>query len=495
MVWEPPGPSGPQNPPPWPGAPTPDGDPFTRAEHDTRAAIADPWWTTAPPAHRAQALQPRLLALPDHSWWMYGAWARWYRLHPADTRWFPCPPPHPTTTRHAALPPGPGLPPPPVPPHLLPTGPDFAIDYGPPLAVAGKAVSGALAYRLRSVLTQAALAPPADYPLGWNHFLHGTPSTIAATWNTMLWCAAVPAFDPTLATTLLELWTPHLARPPADQGRLRWLPPPPLRTLIGLYTERLRAGRDDAAGQIIRCMVMTAQALRDDPRFRVRAAALLSIIEPIQTGPALDHHALGYGDQAVEREWTSRCPPTLGAALFPDTAPGERLQLACYDLATALTPLCGQPEDDDATEPRHAAIALLAADLAGYRPDLAPPIGDWLDPELRTLLGEITTDTAHPLRALWPAHGRPAEHLTPGTPQTALEILSAAAAADFAWARLGDGVPVPDDGFPVPDAYAHALDELQATTRPLTTETPALPAADPGPDTPHPEALSSTPGA
>lgn len=41
---------------------------------------------------------------------------------------------------------------------------------------------------------------------------------------------------------------------------------------------RLRAGRPDAAGQIVRSMLMTAKALRDDPRFEIKAGALLSIL-------------------------------------------------------------------------------------------------------------------------------------------------------------------------------------------------------------------------
>lgn len=502
MVWGPPGPpTGPYGRPAWPadqgrapwptlpGAPggppwpppapypppeqpAPDGDAFTRAERDTRAAVAAPWWAGAAPLQRQQALLPLLVSLPDRSWWLYGAWARWYRWHPVDGRWYPAAPPQSTALRRSARPAA-GTGPPPVPLEILPAGPDFALDHGPPLAVAGRPVSGALLYRLRSVIGEAALAPPADYPLGWSHFLHGTPSTIAATWSAMLWCASVPVFDAGddgEGAGLLSLWEPYLAHPPARHGRLRWPAPVPLRALIGLYAERMRAGRPDAAGQIVRCMVMTAQALRDDPRFKMRASALLSVIEPLQVNPALDHPALPYGDEALEREWVSRCPPQLAAMMFTDTAPGEHFQMACYDLAEALRPMCGDPDEGGFTEPRHAVAALLAADLAGYRPDLAPPIGNWLDPEMRGLLGEVLARPDHALRRLWPVGGALPEGFRPADTGTALRALGAAAAVAVAWCRLAHGIPVPPDGFPVPDAFAAALEDLRS--RPATGEIP-----------------------
>ncbi|MFI0356098.1 hypothetical protein [Actinomadura sp. 9N407] len=435
-----------------------DADPFTTAEHLTRTAVTAPWWPAATPEQRRRALHPHLLTLTDHSWWLFAAWTRWYRWHPADGRWFPSPPPQATHTRRTAAH---GPTPPPVPTEILPTGADYLTDYGPPLAMVGTPLPGALTYRLRSVLSEAAQAPPADYPLGLGHFLHGTPSTIAATWSTLLWCASVPLFDPGLG--LLDLWKPHLAPSPVPAptsegpgtgGELRWLPPPPLHTLIGLYAERLRAGRANAAAQLVRCMVMTAQALRDDPRFRVRASALLSMIEPLQGNPTLDHRALPYGDQVLEREWRQRCPAPLSATLFADSAPGECLQLAFYDLATALRPLCGDPGDSNThIEPRHAATALLAADMAAYRPDLATPVGRWLDPELRALLTDILNDDGHPLRELWPA-------LTGDDPKTTIEVLSASAALGFAWCRLAGGIPIPPAGLTVTNALTAHLDTL-----------------------------------
>lgn len=437
-------------------------DPFQQAEHDIRATVAAPWWPTAAPIHRQQALAVRLLTLPDHTWWLYGAWARWYRRHPADGRWFPCPPPRDPVLRRSARYPQPGYAPPAIPAELLPTGPDFSYDFGTPLAVVAQPISGAARYRLQKIVSEAALAPSAEFPLGWHHFLHGTPSTVAATWSALLWCADAPLFDAAAGGPLLELWQPFLARPPAVQGRFRWLAAPPLTAITGLYAERLAAGRPDAAGQLARHMAMTAQALRDDPRFHTRATTLLAMIEPIQLNPAVDHHALAYGGQGVEREWLGRCPAPLVTALFADTAPGECFQLALYDLARTLEPLCGEPTAAGFVEPRHAALALLAADLGGYRPDLAEPVGDWLDPELRTLLAELLDRPGHPLRALWPVGGALPELLRRCAPPAALEVLGAMAALDFAWCQLAKGIPIPAGGFPVPDAFAVFLETPEA---------------------------------
>jgi hypothetical protein len=209
-------------------------------------------------------------------------------------------------------------------------------------------------------------------------------------------------------------------------------------------------------------MAMTAQALRDDPRFQVRATALLAMLEPIQLNPAVDHHALGYGEQAVEREWIKRCPAPLLSAVFGDIAPGECFQFAFYDLAVAVAPLCGEPDSTTFLEPRHAAIALIAADMAGYRPDLAGLVGTWLDPELRGLLLSVLEQPGHPLRGLWPVRGKMPEPFRPASASAALDVLSAAAALDFAWCRLAKGIPIPPDGFKVPEAFAAVLDEPPA---------------------------------
>jgi hypothetical protein len=468
----------------------PDADPFLAAEQRTRALVGAAWWPAAQPIQRFQAIAAHTLTLPDGSWWVFGAGGRWYRLHPADRRWYMCPPPEATLTRRAArgpapgpgrapatppgLRPGPGPAAPPgsgpgsgpgqpprIPPALLPAGPDLAAAAEPPVAVAGEPVPDNITFQLRQILSQAASAPADDYPLKWSFFDAGTPSTVAAAWAAMLWCARVPVFDGD--ASMLELWRPYLAAPLPGQGGLRWLMPPPLGSIAAVYAERLRAGRADAAGQLARFMVMTARALREDARFRFRADALLAMAEPILSRPDVDGQALGYGDRAVERRWMDRCPPSLAAALSWDTAPGERFAHAWYDLATAVRPLCGQPDSPGFVEPRAAATALLAADMAGYRPDLAGEVGGWLDPEARELLGTVLGEPGHALRTLWPVRGRLPETLPPVNTETLAVMLGAAAEMDLCWCRIaGGGVPIPPDGFAVPDACAMELAERRA---------------------------------
>src|SRR4051812_9034434 len=68
-------------------------DPFTTAERETKAMVSAAWWPAAPPQQRQHAVAGRVLALPDGTWWIFGAWARWYRWHPSDGQWYLCPPP------------------------------------------------------------------------------------------------------------------------------------------------------------------------------------------------------------------------------------------------------------------------------------------------------------------------------------------------------------------------------------------------------------------
>jgi hypothetical protein len=206
------------------------------------------------------------------------------------------------------------------------------------------------------------------------------------------------------------------------------------------------------------------------------------MLEPIQLNPAVDHHALGYGEQAVEREWIKRCPAPLLSAVFGDTAPGECFQLAFYDLAVAVAPMCGDPDSTTFMEPRHAAIALIAADMAGYRPDLAGLVGTWLDPELRGLLMSVLEQPGHPLRELWPTRGKLPESFRPPDASTALDVLSATAALDFAWCRLAKDIPIPPDGFTIPEAFAAILDQ-PAPVAP--SERPSVGEADPVPEPPR----------
>jgi hypothetical protein len=105
-------------------------DPFAVAEGDTRAMVTAGWWAGAPPQQRQNLIAGRTLALPDGSWWLFGAWGRWYRWTPVDGQWHLCPPPRLHLTRVSARPLQQGMHVPPVPPHVVPTGPDLA--YDPP---------------------------------------------------------------------------------------------------------------------------------------------------------------------------------------------------------------------------------------------------------------------------------------------------------------------------------------------------------------------------
>jgi hypothetical protein len=113
--------------------------------------------------------------------------------------------------------------------------------------------------------------------------------------------------------------------------------------------------------------------------------------------------------------------------------------------------------------------------MAGYRPDLAGPAAGWLDPELRGLLLSVLEQPGHPLRGLWPADGRMPEDFRPPDTSVALDVLSATAALDLAWCRLAKGIPIPPDGFTVPEALAAVLHEPPAS--PPSAPVPPAPGA------------------
>src|SRR3954451_21802480 len=91
-------------------------------------------WPGAPPQQRQTLVAGRMLALPDGSWWLFGAWGRWYRWSPRSGQWHLCPPPQLTITRDSARPLQPGMPAPQIPPHIMPSGPDLANPPSPAMA-------------------------------------------------------------------------------------------------------------------------------------------------------------------------------------------------------------------------------------------------------------------------------------------------------------------------------------------------------------------------
>ncbi|MEO5875085.1 MAG: hypothetical protein ABIS86_10790, partial [Streptosporangiaceae bacterium] len=265
-------------------------DPFAAAERDVRAMVSANWWPSAPAQQRQHSIAGRILVLPDGSQWLFGAWARWYRSHPADQQWYLCPPPHSAITRltartaqsSAALP-----------PHVVPSGPDFKAQEYELLPFVGADLK-ALTARVRATVEASAQLsaadhprPEGDIPRWWQEFSPTAPMTVAATWGVTLWCAGAPAFDARLDDQLLGLWSPYREQQlPAIDGP-RWLTPPTLGEVVGLYAERLRAHRVDAAVVVLRTMWATASALRDERRFTARADALLAILGATLKDPTM----------------------------------------------------------------------------------------------------------------------------------------------------------------------------------------------------------------
>src|SRR3954447_21354353 len=314
-------------------------DPFAAAERDVKAMVSAGWWPGASAQQRQHSIAGRVLVLPDGSQWLFGAWARWYRSHPSDQQWYLCPPPHSAVTRQSARTvQGATV----LPPHVVPSGPDFRAPEYELLPFVGADLS-ALTARVRATVEASAQLAVADHPRPegetprwWKEFSSSVPMAVAATWGVMLWCAGAPAFDAQLDGQLLGLWDPYREQPlPLVEGP-RWLTPPPLEEIVGLYAERLRAHRVDAAVVVLRTMWATASALRDERRFTARADALLAILGATLQDPTVDYKALPHGDAAVVQQWLTRCPPELTPALRSETSAGDNFRHAFYGLAEAL---------------------------------------------------------------------------------------------------------------------------------------------------------------
>ncbi|MDL4814939.1 hypothetical protein [Actinomadura opuntiae] len=486
MVW---GPGYGSAPPP---SPQMGQDPFAEAERDTRAMVAAQWWPSAPPQQRHHAIAGRMLVLPDGTWWLFGAWARWYRLHPSDGQWYLCPPPRTPAVRMAARPAQQGgMQVPQLPPHVIPAGPDFSYDPPASLPFVGHGLASELTAQVRATVESAAALPAPDYPHWWSQFTQETPSTVAVAWGVMMWCASAPVFDARLDAQMLDLWKPYRARPLPDVDGPRWLTPPALETLVGLYSERLRASRVDAAVVVLRTMWAVASALRDDVRFQIRADALLAILGTTLSNPTVDYGALPYGDQAIVQQWLTRCPPHLVPALRNESSPGDNFRHAFYTLSDAVARTAGDPADPAYTEPRMVAAALLAADLDVVRKDVADSIVPWLDPEIRYTVQAVTEQKGHPLRRLWPVDLRLPEPLrSAGSGDDAETLLAAMYELDLAWCRLG-GMPARPRGFPVPTAIIAGIigrGRVRATAAAPTQTPPPSPPPSP------PVGMQSQPG-
>ncbi len=427
----------------WPGAPT--ADPFAAIEADIRAMTSSPWWLSAVPPQRAQAVTSRMLAGPGE-WWLFGVWGRWYRCG-LEGNWHLCPPPFDPAARQAARPAPPGAGRPPVPPSIVPTGPDLT-----PGALAGDGLFGApppppLLARLQQTVATAGAVNPGQFPIRDPQFNPGTPSPVAVCLFAVLWCAGAPVADGD--HPLLGLFTPYLS---GTDGGPRWFLQPDLSLIAGAYTERLRAGDPNGAAHVVRTVWETAEALRGGTAFQPRADALAvmagATLQMIQS----DHAGIRYGDAAVFQEWLRRCPPQLRVTLLRETAPGDHFRLACYDLAAAAAALPAAASGP--AEARRVAFALLAADLDGS-PGAAGAVLPWLDPEgVRTIQG--FAQPGHPLRHLWPTGGALPEAVAGADPQILRTLLAATYSTDLAWCRIAGTAP-PRPGFTVPAALMNAL--------------------------------------
>ncbi|MFI0410681.1 AAA family ATPase [Actinomadura sp. 3N508] len=489
MVW---GPGYGNAPPP---SPQMGPDPFAEAERDTRAMVAAAWWPSTPPQQRHHAIAGRMLVLPDGTWWLFGAWARWYRLHPADGQWYLCPPPRTPAVRMAARPAQQaGVQVPALPPHVIPAGPDFSYDPPTGLPFVGHGFATDLSSRVRSTVESAATLSAPDYPHWSPEFSSDTPSTVVVAWGVMLWCSSSPAFDSRLDAQMLDLWKPYRAKPLPLVDGPRWLTPPPLETLVGLYAERLRASRVDAAVVVLRTMWAVASALRDDVRFQIRADALLAILGTTLANPTVDYGALPYGDQAIVQQWLTRCPPNLVPSLRNESSPGDNFRHAFYTLSELIAGLSGDPAEPAYIEPRLVAAALLAADLDVVRKDMVGTIVPWLDPEIRYTVQAVSEQQGHPLRRLWPQDMRLPEPLrsAAGSGTGAETLLAAMYEVDLAWCRLG-GMPARPRGFPVPTSIIAGIigrNRARATAASPT----ATPPPNPAPPQPVPFSMQSQPG-
>jgi hypothetical protein len=442
------------------------------------------WWLGTPPVQRQNLIAGRMLILPDGTWWLFGAWGRWYRWTPADGQWHLCPPPWLAITRMSARPLQQGMPVPQVPPHVVPTGPDLAYDPPSPLAFVDAGIRPEVTSRVRATVESAAALPTPDHPHWWGLFSSAVPSTVPVTWGVTLWCATAPVFDSRIDTQLLGLWSSYHARPLPEIDGPRWLTPPPLESLIGLYAERLRAGRVDSAVVILRTMWAIAGALREDTRFQPRADALIAMLDVTLQNPTIDYGVLSYGDQAVVQQWLTRCPPALAPALRVEASAGEHFRNAYYDLADTLTPVAGDPSERGYVEPRLIAAALLAADLAVVRQDVSSQVIGWLDPQVSGVMRAMLIQRDHPLRRFWPEGDRMPrsvrERMDAAGPAVRNTLLATMYGADLAWCRLGGGIPARPRGFPSSVAIlAEIVGPRRATSAASTEPAPQAPGIAP----------------
>ncbi|GAA3696867.1 hypothetical protein GCM10022224_073330 [Nonomuraea antimicrobica] len=419
--------------PPW--------DAFTATEAQVRAMVADPRWQGLSLPDRAHVLAARILVTPDGDRWLFGAHARWHLYDPADGRWHLAPPPRGTRARevgHAAAA---------LPDAVVPDGYDFHAEPGSTQSFIGPDVPEVLTEQIRSLVRSSGRKSELDYPLTAFDEIFGAdvPSTVAAVWGTIMWCAYAPAFDGN--ERLITIFGEYLRRSLPGDEWVRWLPAPPLRDLVTLVAERLRAGRSREALRLAAVMADTAQILLLDTRFRPRALALLTMVEPVLRRPGLDDPY--EDDEAVRRAWLERCPARLCRALLVENDPGAHFSHTVYDLVDALSFTPG---------PREAAATFLA-DLS----DSKGALPERLDHRLRMaydelhragLTGTSAAESTQPEGFAVRTGGvsvapapvvEPVVEVAPPDRGSAAAVLGAAYAMGLAWGRVS-GARVPQRG-------------------------------------------------
>ncbi|MDL4812855.1 hypothetical protein [Actinomadura opuntiae] len=442
----------------------PGADLFAAVEGNVRELVASPWWRTAQPQDRAGQIAARML-WGAGEWWLFGAWGRWYRCG-LDGAWHPSPPPPDFEDRRVAVPAPRGAGTPPVPPQLYPTGPDLSAGRVAPLGFLGPVPDTAVVARISQAITTALAVNPQQFAQRDPMFQPGTPSTIAAAWGALLWCAGSPVV--LTEHPLIESFIPFLT---TSADRLHWMMPPDFATLAGYYVHRLGAGDGGGAAHIARVMYEVAAGLQADPRFRPGADALAAVTAASLRMVNQDMATVRYGPEAIVQEWRRRCPAEFATPMVRDTAPGEYLRLALYDLQEIVHGLSGpRPAAGGRShdEVRRAGIAVLAADLQAA-PGALPALQRWLDPDSARTLQAVLGDPAHPLRALWPRDGRLPDALRRDDADALAALLATTYTIGLTWCRLAQ-VPPPATGFAVPQAVAAELTSPAMHSPPSTDE-------------------------
>jgi hypothetical protein len=381
-------------------------------------------------------------------WWLFGAWGRWYRCG-LDGYWHPCPPPIDPAARRVTGPAPPGAGSPPVPSPLIPTGPDLAADRVTSTAFLGRPPETAVVARLQQALITALSVDPAQFALHDGVFARGTPSTVAAAWGALLWCAGAPVVPDEHPS--IELFVPYLTVP---GDVLRWMTPPDLSQLTAYYFDRLAARDGVGASHLVRVMNEVATGLCGDARFRPGAEALAAITAA--TLPLVAHDmaaAARFGPAAIIQEWRRRCPGEYAIPMLRDGAPGEYLRLCLYDLTEIITGLYGRQLSH--ADARRAGVAVLAADLQGMPPAVHAVL-PWLDPDGARTLHAVLSQPEHPLRELWPREGRLPGVLSTDEAEQLHALLATAYTGALTACRLARISP-PAPGFAIPEAVAAEL--------------------------------------